>query len=134
VSKSSTFHLIHPSVSVTDQQTQGDTKTSIASNFLFRNRYVRTAILPPSAFDHVQASGVSFASLEDGGKLLLRLLSDTTINGRQMFLAPREWAPGSGCLDLGLDDFGEGTFLAEVQRDQMRGAPVEEGLFLRGRW
>jgi len=82
----------------------------------------------------VQASGVSFASLEDGGKLLLRLLSDTTINGRQMFLAPREWAPGSGCLDLGLDDFGEGTFLAEVQRDQMRGAPVEEGLFLRGRW
>jgi hypothetical protein len=82
----------------------------------------------------VQSSGVAFASLEDGGKLLLRLLADSTINGRQMFLAPRKWAPESGCLDLDLDDFAEGTFLEEVQRDQMRGAPVEEGLFLGGRW
>ena len=50
-----------------------------------------------------------------------------------MFLAPRKWASG-GYLDLDLDDFGEGTFLAEVQEDQMKGAPVEEGLFLKGRW
>jgi hypothetical protein len=81
----------------------------------------------------VQSSGVSFASLEDGGKLLLRLMADSSINGRQMFLAPRKWASG-GYLDLDLDDFGEGTFLAEVQEDQMKGAPVEEGLFLKGRW
>jgi hypothetical protein len=82
----------------------------------------------------VQSSGVDFASLEDGGKLLLRLMADTTIKGRQMFLAPRKWAPESGYLDLDLDDFGEGTFLEEVQGDQMKGAPVEEGLFLEGRW
>lgn len=81
----------------------------------------------------MQSSGVSFASLEDGGKLLLRLMADSSINGRQMFLAPRKWASG-GYLDLDLDDFGEGTFLAEVQEDQMKGAPVEEGLFLKGRW
>jgi hypothetical protein len=96
-------------------------------------RYVRTSILPTSAFDQVESAGVSFATLEDGGKLLLRLMADSSINGRQMFLAPRKWAP-SGYLDLELDDFGDATFLAEVQRDQMKGAPVEEGLFLRGRW
>lgn len=76
---------------------------------------------------------MAFASSEDGGKLLLRLMADSSINGRQMFLAPRKWAP-SGYLDLELDDFEERTFLAEVQEDQMRGAPVEEGLFLGGRW
>ena len=73
------------------------------------------------------------ASLEDGGKLLLRLMADSSINGRQMFLAPRKWA-SDGYLDLDLDDFEDGTFLADVQEDQMKGAPVEEGLFLKGRW
>jgi hypothetical protein len=60
-------------------------------------------------------------------------MADPGINGRQMFLAPRKWAP-SGYLDLDLDDFADGTFLARVQEDQMKGAPVEEGLFLEGRW
>lgn len=64
----------------------------------------------------------------------MRLMADSSINGRQLFLAPRKWAPRSGYLDLDLDDFEEGTFFAEVQEDQMKGAPVEEGLFLRGRW
>lgn len=50
-----------------------------------------------------------------------------------MFLAPRKWA-SDGYLDLDLDDFEDGTFLADVQEDQMKGAPVEEGLFLKGRW
>jgi NAD(P)-dependent dehydrogenase (short-subunit alcohol dehydrogenase family) len=125
---------IHPSVDIIDQQHTVKPHQALKSHLtLFPNRYVRTSILPTNAFDHVESAGVSFATLEDGGKLLLRLMSDSSINGRQMFLAPRKWAP-SGYLDLDLDDFGDGTFLTEVQRDQMKGAPVDEGLFLRGRW
>ena len=64
---------------------------------------------------------------------MLRLMADTSINGRQMFLSPRKWAP-SGYIDLDLDDFEENSLYAKIQIDQMKGAPVEEGLFLQGRW
>ena len=96
-------------------------------------RYVRTSILPASAFDGVEKAGVAFATQEDGGRLLLRLMADTSINGRQLFLSPRKWAP-NGYLDLDLDDFEDGSLYEEIQADQMKGAPPEEGLFLRGRW
>lgn len=89
--------------------------------------------MPPDAFDHVQNAGVDFATQEDGGRLLLRLVSDAGIQGRHLFLSPRKWAP-SGYMDLDLDDFEDGSLLAEIQADQMKGAPVEDGLFLRGRW
>lgn len=97
------------------------------------NRYVRTSILPDSAYEHVAAAGVEFATAEDGGQLLLRIVSDSRIQGRQVFLAPRKWA-ASGGLDLGIDDFEGDEFLQQVQREQLLGAPVEEGLFLEGRW
>ena len=76
---------------------------------------------------------MAFATQEDGGRLLLRLMADTSINGRQMFLSPRKWAP-NGYLDLDLDDFEDHSLYAEIQTDQMKGAPPEEGLFLQGRW
>jgi hypothetical protein len=98
-----------------------------------RRRYVRTSILPASAFDEVEKSGVAFATQEDGGRLLLRLMADSSISGRQMFLSPRKWA-ANGYMDLDLDDFEDSSLYAEIQIDQMKGAPVEEGLFLQGRW
>jgi hypothetical protein len=60
-------------------------------------------------------------------------MADTSINGRQMFLSPRKWAP-SGYVDLDLDDHEDNSLYGEIQTDQMKGAPVEEGLFLQGRW
>lgn len=98
-----------------------------------RNRYVRTSILPESAFQHVEGAGVAFASAEDGGKLLLRILGDGRINGRQLFMAPRKWA-AEGYLDFEIDDYEGNELLEEIQRDQLKGAPVEEGLFLPQRW
>ncbi|KAL1583078.1 hypothetical protein WHR41_08251 [Cladosporium halotolerans] len=95
--------------------------------------YVRTSILPESAYEHVEAAGVEFATAEDGRQLLLRIVSDSRIQGRQLFLAPRKWA-ASGGLDLGIDDFEGDEFLQQVQREQLLGAPVEEGLFFEGRW
>lgn len=89
--------------------------------------------MPVSAFEHVGKAGVEFARPEDGGDLLVRILSDTDINGRQLFLAPRKWA-AQGFLDLGIDDYDGDALLEEVQADQLKGAPVEEGLCLPQRW
>lgn len=95
-------------------------------------RYVKTKILPEEAFKHVTDVGVDFATTEDGGRLLLRILSDRSINGRSLFLSPRKWAP-NGYLDFDIDDYQD-DLLQEIQRDQLKGAPVEEGLHLGKRW
>ena len=64
--------------------------------------------------------------------MLLRILSDSSINGRMLFLSPRKWAP-KGYLDLDIDDY-QSELLQEIQADQLKGAPVEEGLHLSQRW
>lgn len=81
-------------------------------------------------FDHVRDSGVEFAEAEDAGQCLLRILSDSKVNGRSLFVAARKWAP-RGYMDLDQDDYGsDEPLLQEVQADQIRSAPVEGGLFL----
>lgn len=72
---------------------------------------------------------MQFATVEDASTCLLRILSDTSINGRSLFVSARKWAP-KGYLDLNLDDTESSEILNEIQRDQIRSAPVEEGLFL----
>lgn len=89
---------------------------------------MRTNILTPSAFDHVRQSGVELAEAEDGGRCLLRILSDPSINGRSLFLSPRKWAK-SGFVDLDVDEYTGNELLQEIQVDQIRSAPVEMGLF-----
>lgn len=69
---------------------------------------------------------------EDARRVLLRILSDRSINGRSLFLSPRKWAP-KGYLDLDIDEY-ESELLQEIQTDQLKGAPVEDGLFLPERW
>lgn len=64
--------------------------------------------------------------------MLLRILSDQSVNGRSLFLSPRKWAP-KGYLDLDLEDYQD-DLLQEIQADQLKGAPVKEGLFLPQRW
>ncbi|KAH7347525.1 hypothetical protein B0T11DRAFT_359968 [Plectosphaerella cucumerina] len=90
--------------------------------------YVRTSILPQELFDKVERSGVEFATTEDAGQCLLRILSDPSVNGRSLFLSPRKWAP-RGYLDLDLDDYAGNELLQEIQADQIRDTPVELGLY-----
>jgi NAD(P)-dependent dehydrogenase (short-subunit alcohol dehydrogenase family) len=93
--------------------------------------YVRTTILSDEAFSAVEKSGVEFATAEDAGRCALRILSDSSINGRSLFVAPRKWAPESGYMDLDLEDYiGEDKELGEaIQADQVRTVPVGLGLF-----
>lgn len=81
------------------------------------------------AFAHVEKSGVQFAEAEDAGSCLLRILSDQTINGKSLFVSAKKWAP-VGYLDLGVDDYPGNELIQEIQVDQIKSAPVSEGLFL----
>ena len=91
--------------------------------------YVRTKILTNDDFDAVEKAGVQLATTEDAGQCLLRLLSDTGINGRSLFVSARKWAP-KGYIDLHLDEYAGNELLKEVQADQVKFAPVELGLFV----
>ncbi|KAH7128912.1 putative short chain dehydrogenase/ reductase [Dactylonectria macrodidyma] len=90
--------------------------------------YVRTDILSKEDFDQVEATGVQFATAEDAGQCLLRILSDSSINGRSLFVAARKWAP-RGYMDLDLDEYDGNDLMQEIQRDQIKPSPVELGLF-----
>ena len=74
---------------------------------------------------------MDFAEADDAGQCLLRILSDRSINGRGLFVAPRKWA-ARGYLDLDLDDCPMDGLLAEISADQIVSAPVESGLFAFG--
>ena len=72
---------------------------------------------------------MEFAEAEDAGSALVRILADRDINGRSLFVAARKWS-GVGFVDLDLDDYPGNKLVQEIQVDQMRAAPAEEGLFL----
>ena len=44
-------------------------------------RYVRTPILPQAVQDYLEERGVGFALVEDCCKAVLKIASDTTVNG-----------------------------------------------------
>ena len=93
---------------------------------------MKTNIIPKEAFENVQNQGVELATLEDAGRTLLRILSDTTVNGRSLFISPRKWAP-KGYLDLDIDEY-KSELLREIQADQLKGASPEAGLYMSGKW
>ncbi|GCB27776.1 5'-hydroxyaverantin dehydrogenase [Aspergillus awamori] len=90
--------------------------------------YVHTGILSEEAFAHVKRAGVEFATAEDAGRCLLRILADGKVNGHSFFVTARKWAE-KGYMDLDLEDYGDDALLGEVQEMQMCSAPVEAGLF-----
>lgn len=72
---------------------------------------------------------MQFATAEDAGQCLLRVLSDTGINGRSIFLSGRKWS-SRGYIDLDLEDDSDNALVQEMQDDQMKAAPPEMGLFI----
>jgi hypothetical protein len=72
--------------------------------------------------------GVHFAESSEAGQCLLRILSDKNINGRSFFISGKKWST-SGYLDLDIDDYQENSLVDSIQRDQVKSAPVELGLF-----
>ena len=92
-------------------------------------RYVKTNILSEEAFAHVSSLGVVLATVDDAGQCLLRILSDTGINGHSIFVSGRKWA-AQGYMDLDLEDYAGNALIQEIQEDQVKSAPAELGLFV----
>ncbi|KAK4912676.1 hypothetical protein LTR66_017266, partial [Elasticomyces elasticus] len=90
--------------------------------------YVKTSILSDADFEHVRSQGVEFATVEDAEQCLLRIISDVSVNGRSLFLAPRKWSP-RGYLDLDVDDYHDDR-MQEYMEAQMIGGDVDK-LFLK---
>ncbi|KAK5311761.1 hypothetical protein LTR93_011603 [Exophiala xenobiotica] len=90
--------------------------------------YVKTMILSDETFEFTKSRGVDFATVEDAGQCLLRILTDSSVNGHTLFISSRKWAP-KGYIDLDLENTEESDVRKDIQFDQMRGAPVDEGLF-----
>lgn len=93
--------------------------------------YIQTSILTQEQFEHVTNAGVQFAELADAQDALMRLLSDTSINGKSLFIGARRWGPAreTGYWDLDVDDHHDGLH-ERIQEEQMWGVPVELGAFV----
>lgn len=93
--------------------------------------YVRTSILSPEAFSAVEKLGIVLATVEEAQEALLRLLSDTSINGRSIFVSGKKYSR-EGYIDLDLDDYhgnGGNDLLVQIEHDQMLGGEPENGLY-----
>jgi hypothetical protein len=92
-------------------------------------RYVKTNILSEEEFGHVESIGIQLAEASEAGECLLRILSDSTINGRSFFVSGKKWST-RGYLDLDTDDYKGDSLIEDIQQDQIKPAPVEMGLFV----
>ncbi|KAJ5090277.1 adam [Penicillium argentinense] len=106
------------------------------TTFYYRSRvniispwYVKTNILSEEAFAHVKRVGVDFAEASDAAQCLLRILNDSTVNGRSFFVSGRKWS-SRGYMDLDIEDYPEDSLIESIQKDQVKSAPVEMGLFI----
>ncbi|RFU28545.1 hypothetical protein B7463_g7791, partial [Scytalidium lignicola] len=61
------------------------------------------------------SQALSFARVEDAIKVIMRIATDPTLNGRAFSNVPRVVAP-AGYVDLAVDDFQEGTLLDRFQK------------------
>lgn len=80
----------------------------------------------------MEEKGVVLATTEEAGQCLLRILSDSTVNGRMLFLSGKKWST-TGYTDLDIDEYHDHV-CKDIQAYQLLGAPPEDGLFLKGRW
>ncbi|KAL2827252.1 putative short chain dehydrogenase/ reductase [Aspergillus pseudoustus] len=80
--------------------------------------FIATPILPESFIQSTRAQfhrrGLDFAKTDDAVTAVMRLATDTEINGRTLGVVPRQLSP-SGYLDLDRDDFTPGSPLDTLQ-------------------
>ena len=92
-------------------------------------RYVKTNILSEEAFQQALGVGIEFATLQEAGECLLRVLSDASVNGHSFFISGKKWAP-RGYLDLDLEAYPGNSLIQEIQEDQVKANPLSIGLFV----
>ncbi|KAF2487997.1 hypothetical protein BDY17DRAFT_314776 [Neohortaea acidophila] len=77
--------------------------------------YTRTNILPGQIWDALESQNTPLAKASDVALAAIHLAADPTINGRSFAVLPRELNP-DGYVDLGEDDYAEGSSIEVLQR------------------
>ncbi|OAL38361.1 hypothetical protein AYO20_02420 [Fonsecaea nubica] len=81
--------------------------------------YIKTDIISDAVAERITSKGAVFASIDDAGEALVRIASDTSVQGRSLAIVPRIWAP-LGYLDVDHDDYKDGDFLKGWQEIVLR--------------
>lgn len=76
--------------------------------------YIITPAYTEETIAFFKSKGVKFASESDACNAILRIASDTTVNGRSIAVVSKEDCAG-GYFDLAEDDFPEGSKLYDLQ-------------------
>ncbi|KAJ9606173.1 hypothetical protein H2200_009134 [Cladophialophora chaetospira] len=76
--------------------------------------FIKTKILSQQVADHLTNQGITFATVEDAGQALMRIVSDPSVNGRAFAIVTRDHAP-RGYVDINFDDYEPGTLLGDLQ-------------------
>ncbi|RMZ89588.1 hypothetical protein DV736_g3201, partial [Chaetothyriales sp. CBS 134916] len=63
--------------------------------------YIKTPLLSAAVIDHLENTGIEFATIEDAARAVLKLAS------RAFAVVPRSWSP-AGYVDIDADDYREG--------------------------
>jgi len=77
--------------------------------------FIHTKILSDQVAEFLTNKGIEFATVEDAGQCLMRIVSDTTVNGRAFAIVTRDLAP-RGYLDIDVDDYSPGTLLDNLTK------------------
>ncbi len=84
-------------------------------------RYINTPILSPDFAALLESVQAGWATTEDCARALLRIVSDSTINGRALGIVPRGLEGATkGYMDVDQDDFDEGTSMRMMQDTVLR--------------
>ncbi|KAH8689338.1 hypothetical protein BGW36DRAFT_307914 [Talaromyces proteolyticus] len=78
--------------------------------------FVETKLVTPEVMQVIKSKGVKFANAADAAAAMIRIVSDTTINGRCFTIVNREEAV-LGYYDMDVDDFPEASRAAKQQSE-----------------
>src|SRR5438045_3873521 len=76
-------------------------------------RYIKTPLTAPFE-DTLASQGIKYALSEDACDAMLRIASDSTINGRALAILPRENVP-EGYMDFAQDDTDPRTLVRDLE-------------------
>ncbi|KAE9373873.1 short chain dehydrogenase reductase [Stipitochalara longipes BDJ] len=109
---------------------QGSWKTGVRVNCI-APWLIPTDMMTAEEKTWLAGSGLDSASVEDAVKTVLKIATDTSMNGRSLAVVPKNMA-SEGYLDLDLDDHKDGDFVGNLEMDLLAALEKAEARIARG--
>ncbi|KIW15158.1 hypothetical protein PV08_05203 [Exophiala spinifera] len=75
--------------------------------------WIRSTLLSKDAAKYLDTAGMAFATVDDAGQAVARIVSTPSINGRAFGIVPRKIV-STGYVDLDVDDYEEDSLLGKL--------------------